>query len=146
MEVKMKKIMVIILFLIYISFWGYSRTIEIKIKDVDWYCWGHGTYTCKIIIDDGKKKKGVPISREEAMQILGFNLPENAIPCVMIDSQIEHNPTRLLPSQYYSGLNDPDLRVLEGEWPDLPYFFPEQTVVYSEEWGGYIGYFINEVN
>ncbi|MEM3335592.1 MAG: hypothetical protein QXY47_06125 [Thermoplasmata archaeon] len=121
-----------------------SRTIEIKIKNVDWYCWGHGTYTCTIIIDDGKKKGGHPITRTEAEAILGQNLPSNAIPCIFVDTNNQTQPTQILPQQRYIGINDPNFKIIEGEWQDLPYTFPEQTVVYSHDWGGYVGYYVNE--
>jgi hypothetical protein len=80
-----------------------------------------------------------------AEPILGYTLPENAVPVVFqsLDGKFDHLEDgysgEIVQHEYFPG----DPRIIGGTI-DTPIIFPPQTVVYSTEYQGFIGYFIEQ--
>lgn len=115
-------------------------SVEIKVEDVSWTCTGDGDYTCTSTVE---KKESLTNSVAESIR--GDILPTDAVPVVITTDEtgLSDGDVSTIPNQFYTGLSDPKFMVLDGEWDDLPYNFPAQTITYSSTYGGYIGYFLN---
>jgi hypothetical protein len=103
-----------------------------------WWCWPCSTcgYTCGLTITINKKNP-------EPTPTPGT--PPGAMVFIMSNSSwgnVNNGDQQAFETKTISGNNDPAITQIVSGGINQPLYAPQQTVVYSTAFGGYIGYFI----
>ena len=118
---------------------GYGLQFKMSWQGSWFFCFFSGSSNCEIIIVIGANSG---LTKEIAEPILGYSIPSNSTPVVIQSPNFSTTTADGFSGTITEHIYSPcDTSIIEGVL-DTTIKFPAQTMVYSSQYGGFIGWYI----